>query len=67
MSNEFMKAEEVASYLGCNPQTFRNQAKTHPEKLGFPVTIIGNRVLTPRKPFFNFISGGENNDNIICA
>lgn len=60
----FMTAVEVAHILGVHPQALRNQAHTNPSALGFPVIVVGSRVLVPRKPFVNFIEeGGENHDD----
>lgn len=53
---------DVADVLGCDPHSIRVTAHQRPELLGFPVCIVGTRVKIPRKPFINFIEGGENND-----
>lgn len=58
----FMTAGEVARVLGVHPQTVRDQAHTDPRALGFPVIVVGSRVLIPRKPFINFIKGGATHD-----
>jgi len=50
-----MTPVEAAEYLGCNPQYLRIQAREHPERLGFPVVCIGQRVRIPRAPFMKFI------------
>lgn len=46
---------EVAPILGCNAHSIRVQARQYPELLGFPVVVIGNRTLIPRKPFLRFM------------
>lgn len=62
-TTDFMTAEEAARILGTNPQSIRAQAHRDPLALGFPVIVIGRRVLIPRKPFTSFIQGGEENDH----
>ena len=54
----FLKADEVAEVLECNPHGIRVQARTRPELLGFPVIVIGSRVKIPRLPFINYIEKG---------
>lgn len=54
----FLTPAEVAPVLGSDPQTIRVAAQSRPELLGFPVTVIGNRVKIPRIPFLRFV--GEN-------
>jgi len=46
---------EVAPVLGCDAHSIRLQAREYPELLGFPVVVIGNRTLIPRKPFLRFM------------
>lgn len=48
-------AKDVAPILGCDPHSIRIQAREYPEQLGFPVVVIGNRTLIPRKPFLRFM------------
>lgn len=56
----FLLATDVAPILGCNPHFIRCAAREKPEALGFPTSILGRRVLIPRKPFLAFIGeGGE--------
>ncbi len=55
--------DEVGIILGVNPQSIRNQARIIPNTLGFPVVVVGNRVLIPRKPFLKFIGEKEENVN----
>lgn len=54
-------AKDVAPVLGCDPHSIRIQAREYPEQLGFPVVVIGNRTLIPRKPLLKFL--GEEEDN----
>lgn len=50
---------DVAPVIGCNPHQIRVTARQRPELLGFPVIVVGTRVKIPRKPFIQFIEGGE--------
>ena len=53
---------DIAAVLDCDPQDIRNQAHADATALGFPVTIIGNRVKIPRLPFIKFIEGDSSDD-----
>lgn len=54
-SNElYLIAEDVAPLLRTNPNTIRAQAKERPELLGFPVVVLGKRVIIPRRAFLEF-------------
>ncbi len=56
----FLLATDIAGILGCNPHFIRLAARERPELLGFPTSILGRRVMIPRKPFLTFIGeGGE--------
>lgn len=55
----FLTAEDVAPVLGCNPHSVRIQAACNPLALGFPVTVIGNRVKIPRMAFLRYITGEQ--------
>ena len=46
---------EVAEVLGCDAQDVRIQARTAPERLGFPVIVVKTRTKIPRVPFLRFI------------
>lgn len=50
----FLNAAQVADITGIDASCLRSQAKANPQKLGFPVTIVGNRVRFPTKPFCAF-------------
>lgn len=47
--------QQVSMVLETNPQSIRVQAAECPEKLGFPVIVIGSRVKIPRIPFLMFM------------
>ena len=46
---------DIAEVLGADPQDIRVQARTAPEKLGFPVIIIKSRTKIPRLPFLRYM------------
>lgn len=50
---------EVAPVLGCDAHSIRIQARQAPDLLGFPVVVIGNRTLIPRRPFLAYIGEEE--------
>lgn len=52
---EYLTPAQVAPVLGCDPQDIRVQARTAPERLGFPVIIIKSRTKIPRVPFLRFM------------
>lgn len=55
-SEEIMlKPADIAKILGCDAHTIRLQAREYPESLGFPVAVLGNRTLIPRKAFLKFL------------
>lgn len=51
--------EQVASYLGCSPQSIRNQAQANATALGFPCIVTGSTVRIPRLGFCNFMRYGH--------
>ena len=55
---DVLYADDVAEVLRSNPQAIRITARTHPERLGFPVVCVGNRVKIPREPFLRHWLGG---------
>ena len=55
----FLSPNDVADVIGCAPQKIRVQARTCPELIGFPVSVIGTRVRIPRRPFIQWVEGGE--------
>ena len=59
----YLVPEQVRGVLGCDPQALRIQARERPERLGFPVIVLGTRVRIPRLPFLKFLEGGEPNEH----
>jgi hypothetical protein len=57
MDREYLIPREVAAVLGTDPQYIRVAAKQEPERLGFPVCIIGCRVKVPRRAFIAWMEG----------
>ena len=57
--SDFMSVTEVAQRLGLGVNSVRCQLRANPGAAGFPVTIIGRRVLVPRKGFENWIKGKQ--------
>ena len=58
-SKEVLTCKDVADVLACNPATLHMQAVEQPERLGFPVIVMGSRVKIPRLAFINFMNGGQ--------
>lgn len=56
-SEPTLTAQEAAAVLRCNPQSLREAARDEKTraKLGFPVVVIGTRVLIPRQKFLEFL------------
>lgn len=54
-SNIFISVEDASKIIGCNPQSIRYQAHDDPGKLGFKVTVLGKRIMIPRKPFYDYL------------
>lgn len=50
---------DVYDYLDTDPNTLRWQAHNEPEKLGFPVIVMGKRVKIPKEGFVFFCRFGR--------
>jgi len=57
-TKETISAATAGSILGCDPQLIRVQARQDRTQLGFPVILMRQRVLIPRRPFIAYIDGG---------
>lgn len=57
MSSETITPAVAARVLGCDPQWIRIVAREHPQRLGFPVVVLGSRVKIPRVGFIRFMEG----------
>lgn len=53
-SKEMLTADEIAPIFGANAHSIRLAAHKDPHMLGFPVIVIGNRVLIPREGLLNY-------------
>lgn len=51
----FLRPQDVAGVMGCDPQYIRIQAREKPAALGFPVTVTGRRTRIPRIPFLRYL------------
>lgn len=56
---DFLNPKDVAEVLGCDQYRINIQAKEDPEKLGFPVCMIGTRVRIPRLGFIRWMQYGR--------
>lgn len=54
---EMLTCSDVSEVLKCNPYSLHIQAQKSPDRLGFRVVCIGNRVKIPRIPFLKFMEG----------
>ena len=50
---------DIAPILHCDPHAIRLMARSTPERLGFPVSVIRTRTLIPRAPFLAWVTGGH--------
>ena len=51
--------KDVAEVLGCKPDSINAQAQNDPNKLGFPVCVMGTRVTIPRQGFLHWLQYGN--------
>ena len=64
-SRDVLTPADVAPVLGCDPHYIRVAARQCPERLGFPVVLIGNRTKIPRIAFIKFMEGvGRDDDRL---
>jgi hypothetical protein len=52
-------ATDVAPFLECDDGVIRWQAQNEPEKLGFPVIVMGSRVKIPKEGFLFYCRYGR--------
>lgn len=57
MDREFLTPEIVAGVIGWDPYSINLQVKADPTQLGFPVSMLGTRVLIPKEGFLRFCRG----------
>ena len=56
-NRDCLTAVDIAPIVGAGPVTIRAWARECPEKLGFPVIVLGSRVRIPRLAFLRFFEG----------
>ena len=59
INKEFLIPSDVAEFLGCDKYSINVQAKENPDKLGFPVVVMGSRVRIPKAGFVYFCKYGK--------
>lgn len=57
MDKETLTCKDVAPLLNCHPYNLHGAAQSAPERLGFPVIVMGSRVKIPRRAFLEFMKG----------
>jgi hypothetical protein len=57
MPSTMLLASDVAGYLHIDAQDIREQARSDPSKLGFPVIVAGSRLKIPKEAFVKFMKG----------
>lgn len=59
LEKEMLTSVDIAPIMQSDPATIRWQARHEPEKLGFPVIVMKNRVKIPKTAFINFCKGAR--------
>ena len=57
LEKDVITPAQAAGVLGCDPHWIRMTAHRAPERLGFPVTVLGSRVKIPRMAFIRYMEG----------
>ena len=55
LDRDYLTPAEIAGVLGSDPQSIRVAARVEPQRLGFPVVVIGSRVKIPRAAFLRYM------------
>ena len=55
LDRDYLTPAEIAGVLGSDPQSIRVAARVDPQRLGFPVVVIGSRVKIPRAAFLRYM------------
>ena len=63
LETDVLTCAQVGMVLKANPATIHYQAMECPERLGFPVIVMGSRVRIPKGPFILFLKGAEEINN----
>lgn len=56
-TKEVLTPADIADVLNADPQNIRIQARMAPERLGFPVCVIGTRTKIPKRAFIAYMEG----------
>lgn len=56
---DFLVPADIAPVLKCDQYSINVQAKTDPDKLGFPVCMMGVTVRIPRRAFVHWMLYGK--------
>lgn len=67
IKREFLTPSQVSKVLGCDQYLISWTAQRHPERLGFPVIVIGNRTKIPKAAFLRFMRGERPLNNSVKA
>jgi len=59
LDKRMLLATDIAPYLECDDGIIRLQAQTDPDKLGFPVIVMGSRVKIPKEGFISYCRYGR--------
>jgi hypothetical protein len=59
LTDDTITAAQASAVLRCDPNSLRRAARDSPERLGFPVILIGHTVRIPRIPFLMYVTGGS--------
>lgn len=54
---DMIPLKEAAEMLGCDAHTLSTTAREHPEWIGFPFLIVGNRMKIPREGLERWAKG----------
>ena len=60
IEKDFLTCKEVSEILHVNQSRLHTIAVSAPDKLGFPVSCVGNRVIIPRIGFIKWMEGVKN-------
>lgn len=63
-SRDVLTPADVTPVLGCDPHYIRVAARQCPERLGFPVVLIGSRTKIPRIAFIKYMEGAGKDDRV---
>ncbi len=59
-----LTCQQVAIVLKASPATIHRQAMECPERLGFPVIVMGSRVKIPRQAFIAYLKGDNEKEPV---